>query len=417
MQVLCGLVAALLACPALGSVDYSGYQVLRVQVPTQQQAATLRTLEEENLFDFWTEIRLGKHVDIMASPHTVLSLESWLDDAGLVFSVMIPDVSPLLELERRSVSNTSAHRLGHSMDWTSYHPLDEIYGWFDYLETTYDFIETESIGQSYEGQEMIVLKVCRGGCGNKPAMWIDSGIHAREWISPATGTWMLHELVENDAAHQDLTEKLDWYFLPSHNPDGYRKSREDDRMWRKTTTHYSGDSCQGTDANRNWDFHWSETGASGDSCSQTYYGPEPFSEVETKNVRDFVSAHKDQIKFYQTLHSYSQLILMPWGYTTSHAPGYDAMFDLGNRGNDALFAVHGKFYEVGCIPCVLYTAAGTSLDWALGVAGIPYVYSIELRDTGSYGFLLPPEQIIPTAEETWAWHEVAAKQIIDEFGA
>jgi carboxypeptidase A1 len=414
MQVLC--VLALLASPALGRVDYSGYQVLRVQVTSEQQADTLTRLEEENLFDFWTEVRLGKHVDIMAAPHTVLSLETWLGEAGLVFSVMIPDVSPLLELERRSVGNTTA-QLSHSMDWTSYHPLDEMYGWFDYLETTHDFIETESIGQSYEGQEMIVLKVCRGGCGNKPAMWIDSGIHAREWISPATGTWMLHELVENDAAHPDLTEKLDWYFLPSHNPDGYRKSRNDDRMWRKTTTHYSGDSCQGTDANRNWDFHWSETGASGDSCSQTYYGPEPFSEVETRNVRDFVSAHKDQIKFYQTLHSYSQLILMPWGYTTSHAPGYDAMFDLGNRGNDALFAVHGKFYEVGCIPCVLYTAAGTSLDWALGVAGIPYVYSIELRDTGSYGFLLPPEQIIPTAEETWAWHEVAAKQIIDEFGA
>lgn len=40
------------------------------------------------------------------------------------------------------------------------------------------------------------------------------------------------------------------YFLPSHNPDGYRKSRDDDRMWRKTTTKYDGDSCQGTDANR-----------------------------------------------------------------------------------------------------------------------------------------------------------------------
>jgi len=398
-------------------VDYSGYQVLRVQVNNQQEAETLKNLEEENLFDFWTEIRLGKHVDIMASPNTISSLETWLGSHSLVFSVMISDVAPLLELEKINVGNNTKDKLGHSMDWTSYHPLDEMYGWFDYLETTYDFIETESIGKSYEGQEMIVLKVCRGGCGNKPAMWIDSGIHAREWISPATGTWMLNELVENDAAHPDLTEKLDWYFLPSHNPDGYRVSRSSDRMWRKTTTHYSGNSCQGTDANRNWDFHWGETGASGDSCSQTYYGPEPFSEVEARNVRDFVTAHKEQIKFYQTLHSYSQLILMPWGYTTTNAPGYDAMFDLGNRGNDALFAKHGKYYEVGCIPCVLYTAAGTSLDWALGVAGIPYVYSIELRDTGSYGFLLPPEQIIPTAEETWAWHEVAARQIIEEFGA
>merc|ERR1711992_74519 len=212
-------------------------------------------------------------------------------------------------------------------------------------------------------------------------------------------------------------KNLDWYFLPSANPDGYRKSRDDDRMWRKTTTKYDGDICQGTDANRNWDFHWSETGASGDSCSQTYYGPEPFSEVENRNVRDFVSARKDRIVFYQTLHSYSQLILFPWGYTTTPAPGYDAMNDLANRGNDALFAVHGEYYEAGCIPCVLYTAAGTSLDWALGVAHIPYVYSIELRDTGLYGFILPPEQIIPTAQETWAFHKVAAEQMIAEFGS
>ena len=91
------------------------------------------------------------------------------------------------------------------------------------------------------------------------------------------------------------------------------------------------------------------------------------------------------------------------------------MLDLGNRGNDALYAVHGKTYEVGCIPCVLYTASGTSLDWALGVAGVPYVYSIELRDTGAYGFLLPPSEIIPNAEETWAWHVVAAQQMIQEF--
>merc|ERR1712004_569898 len=84
-----------------------------------------------------------------------------------------------------------------------------------YLEQTFDFCEKELIGQSHEGQDMIVMKVCKGGCGNKPAMWIDSGIHAREWISPATGTWMLNEVVENDARHPELTESLDWYFLPS----------------------------------------------------------------------------------------------------------------------------------------------------------------------------------------------------------
>jgi len=93
------------------------------------------------------------------------------------------------------------------------------------------------------------------------------------------------------------------------------------------------------------------------------------------------------------------------------------MYDLAVKGNDALYETHGKYYEVGCIPCVLYTATGTSLDWALGVAEVPYVYSIELRDTGVNGFLLPPDQIIPNAEEVWAFHKVAAMGIIEEFGS
>ena len=92
------------------------------------------------------------------------------------------------------------------------------------------------------------------------------------------------------------------------------------------------------------------------------------------------------------------------------------MNDLANRGNDALFNTHGKFYEAGCIPCVLYVASGTSLDWALGVAGIPYVYSIELRDTGDFRVLIPPSEIIPNAREVWAFHLVVADQIIEEFG-
>ena len=91
---------------------------------------------------------------------------------------------------------------------------------------------------------MLYIQVCKGECGNKPAMWIDSGIHSREWISPAVGTWMLNELVENNAAHPTLIDMLDWYFLPVHNPDGYYKTRqevlEDDRFWRKSTSIYNG---------------------------------------------------------------------------------------------------------------------------------------------------------------------------------
>ena len=53
-----------------------------------------------------------------------------------------------------------------------------------------------------------------------------------------------HELLENNAAHLDLINMLDWYFLPVHNPDGYYKTRqevlEEDRLWKKSTSNYNG---------------------------------------------------------------------------------------------------------------------------------------------------------------------------------
>ena len=71
---------------------------------------------------------------------------------------------------------------------------------------------------------------------------------------------------------------------------------------------------------------------------------------------------------------------------------------------------------MGCIPCVLYTASGNSIDYTYGAAGIKYSYSIELRDKGRYGFLLPADQIVPTGEETFAFHAVAAREILAKEG-
>ena len=65
------------------------------------------------------------------------------------------------------------------MNWEEFHTMADMYTFLDYLEQHYDFVSVESIGQSYEGQDMRVASVCRGGCGNKPAMWVDAGIHAR----------------------------------------------------------------------------------------------------------------------------------------------------------------------------------------------------------------------------------------------
>ena len=90
--------------------------------------------------------------------------------------------------------------------------------------------------------------------------------------------------------------------------------------------------------------------------------------------------------------------------------------NISFQANRALNSKHNKKYTVGCIPCLLYTASGGSIDWAYGTAGIPYSFGLELRDDGTYGFLLPPSQIIPTGEEIMAFHVSIAHQMIKEFG-
>lgn len=80
-------------------------------------------------------------------------------------------------------------------------------------------------------------------------------MHAREWISGATSTYILNELLTStDPAVIDIAENFDWYIFPVTNPDGYAFTHSSDRMWRKTRTPYS--TCFGADPNRNWGHMW-----------------------------------------------------------------------------------------------------------------------------------------------------------------
>merc|ERR1712117_771984 len=88
------------------------------------------------------------------------------------------------------------------MDWEDYHDTDTIYAWLDELEATYDWLTTETMGQSYEGRDQRVSKICRDGCGTgKKVMYIEGTIHAREWMSPAVVTYFINELTVNADAN------------------------------------------------------------------------------------------------------------------------------------------------------------------------------------------------------------------------
>jgi len=411
-----GLLACLVAVAAavhdnvLNVESFDGFKVYKT-FPTENDLEFMRNFKASGPYDYWTEVRKNRPVDIMVPPSAQSTFIRRLNEQGIKHEVMIEDVQTLINLERPK-SKGKKVSADHDMTWTEYHSLEDMYSFLDYLESTYDFVSTESVGKSYEGRDMRVAKICKGGCGNKPAVWIDGGIHAREWISPAAVTWMLREVVENDAEHPDLLENMDWYILPDHNPDGYAFTRDSNRMWRKTRSeHGSIFGCKGVDPNRNWGYQWNTGGSSNDKCSETYHGPEAFSEIENQNVRDFINTIKDKLIFFNSIHSYSQLILLPWGFTSDPPENYDEMERIALLGSDALTAVHGEYYETGCIPCMLYVASGSSADWALGDANIQFSISMELRDTGTYGFILPPDQIIPTAEETWAFHITVIREI------
>lgn len=136
------------------------------------------------------------------------------------------------------------------MTWHAYHKFEDISGYLDYLAETYpQLCSVYTIGKSNQGRDLKVLKISNGKPGNK-AIWIDGGIHAREWISPASVTYIINHLVLNYDSESEQIQNIDWYFLPVANPDGYVYSHHNDRLWRKNRAR-SG-LCAGTDLNRNY---------------------------------------------------------------------------------------------------------------------------------------------------------------------
>eukprot|EP00090_Calanus_glacialis_P010672 TRINITY_DN19117_c1_g1_i1.p1 TRINITY_DN19117_c1_g1~~TRINITY_DN19117_c1_g1_i1.p1 ORF type:complete len:281 (-),score=64.59 TRINITY_DN19117_c1_g1_i1:14-856(-) len=251
-----------------------------------------------------------------------------------------------------------------------------------------------NIGRTSQGNDLKVIQVGSGGRG-KPAIFIDGGIHAREWISPATVTFILKDFLENAGKYSRILSKVDLYFLPLANPDGYEFSRQSDRLWRKNRSHSDRGKCAGVDLNRNFGYKWGGKGSSNNQCSETYRGPRPFSEPESRAMRDFILARRGNIRMYITFHSYGQMILYPWGYDSVDARDSAELHRMGTVGARAM----GRSYKVGSAAKVNYEAAGASDDWAKGSAGIKYSYTIELPDTGRHRFLLPARRIRTTARE------------------
>ena len=266
--------------------------------------------------------------------------------------------------------------------------------WMECMAASFpDKVTLISIGKSSEGRLLQVMRI-GSGSKNKPAVFIDGGIHAREWVSPAAVTYVVHRMLEGGSEFAEELQTYNIYVLPLANPDGYEYSRNHDRMWRKTRSRTGkknllGQECHGVDPNRNFGFEWGGYGASENACKETFRGSGPFSEPETRAMRDFILGERADFKLYLTFHSYGQYILYPWGYDTLDTFDFRDLHRVGNVAARALKQTNGVNYQLGSAAKMLYPASGGSDDWAKGGAHIKYSYTIELPDTGRHGFILP----------------------------
>jgi len=370
--------------------------VIRLNVTEKKDLEYLFTLFRQNrTLDFWTDpLSLGD-IDIRVPPENQENFYAELQKRNIYFHHLISDIQPLVERQKISENPLDFY--------DSYHTYDEIITWVKSLPALYpNLVTLVPLGQSYQKRELLAVKISSSTTA-KPAIWIDGGIHAREWITPATVIYILGTLLENYQKDQTVTtiiDGLDIYVLPLFNVDGYAYTWQTDRMWRKTRSPNAGSTCIGTDPNRNWDYMWGGSGSSSNPCTEDYRGSVAFSEIETRTVGLYIK-NAGIFKGYINFHSYSQLWMSPWGYTSALPKDYTVQNTLSARCVAALQAVHGTRYQYGPIATTIYPASGSSADYTYA-AGVLYSYGVELRDTGRFGFLLPPEQIRPTGEETLA---------------
>uniref|UniRef100_A0AC34RBP9 Peptidase M14 carboxypeptidase A domain-containing protein n=1 Tax=Panagrolaimus sp. JU765 TaxID=591449 RepID=A0AC34RBP9_9BILA len=300
-------------------------------------------------------------------------------------------------------------------DFGRFHSYDEILTYSKTLNETFaEFLNVEVIGQTFENRPMILLKFGDLYNNSKPIIFIDGGIHAREWISPATVLSYIHHIIAKNESFSEIFKIVNIFILPVVNPDGYEYSRTTSRMWRKNRSGPRGPfkKCYGVDLNRNFGFKWAVAGTSTNPCdSEIYHGSKPNSEPETLVLEKVLWKYRKQIKAYLTAHSYGGEILYPWGYAKGVYPkDVEDLIKLGNKMKNAIKKHSGTEYKV--MPSAgLYPAAGASDDYAKSL-GIKYSYTIEIYSENH--FLEKEENIPIRSKEIKVAVDTVVQQIVQE---
>ncbi|XP_008846268.1 mast cell carboxypeptidase A [Nannospalax galili] len=406
-----GFIAAALA---MAPVRFDREKVFRVKPQDGKQASVLKGLTKAHELDLWYpdaihDVAANITVDFRVSEKDSQAIQSTLDQNKMQYKILIHDVQEEIE-KQFDVKDGIPGR--HS--YAKYNDWDKIVAWTEKMVERYpEMVSRIKIGSTAENNPLYVLKIGKKDDKRK-AVFMDCGIHAREWVSPAFCQWFVYQATKSYGRNKIMTKLLDrmnFYVLPVLNVDGYIWSWTQDRMWRKNRSKNQNSTCIGTDLNRNFDVSWNSNPSTDNPCWQTYRGPAPESEKETKAVTAFIRSHLDSIRAYITFHSYSQMLLFPYGYTTKLAPNHKDLVKVAKIATDVISTRYETRYIYGPIASTIYPTSGSSLDWAYDL-GIKHTFAFELRDKGRFGFLLPESQIKPTCKETMLAVKFIARYIL-----
>lgn len=291
---------------------------------------------------------------------------------------------------------------------------------------------------SVQGRQVNALRLRAGSAGDRRGVLLVGGTHSRELMNPDALVELsvdlaVSRLTGNNVVYGGRTwtaeeiklilESLDVWVVPCMNPDGREYVMGADRMWRKNLRDNPGTNCDGVDLNRNADLLWgvTEGQTSCAPCSDVYVGPSAFSEPETRNIKHLLDTR--HIHSFVDVHSYSELVLHPWGHAPTQTvdptkrftglpsgtckpigiPGYQEYMTprdlrrfqtVAQRVVDAIAAVRGRAYspEPGF---GLYGTTGTLEDYSYS----RHIADPTLRKT--YGFTFETGPWAGSSEESF----------------
>ncbi|KAL7794995.1 hypothetical protein V8C37DRAFT_52203 [Trichoderma ceciliae] len=432
--------AAQAPTPSYSQSRYANELVLRFNVTTDDEEAALAEAAARLFLDVWAFT--NEFVDIRLHTDEVAPLLGLLPRSlQLSQSTLIPDLAAAVYQSMPSASDgtmasdgvgwalSEQPRSADNIFFQDYQPLPVIIRWMRLLEAMFpSYVKYITIGKSFEGRDIPALRVGVPGLADpsrpRKMIVVTGGLHAREWISTSTVNYVAWSFITSFGKEPMITKLLNHFdvvFIPVVNPDGVEYSWQVDRLWRKSRQQTNLRFCRGMDLDHAFGFGWDHAETQSDPCSESYGGDKPFQAVEAAELANWArNETQNNVKFVGLLdlHSYSQQVLFPYSYTCSaEPPNLENLEELAMGIAKAIRLSNGESYSVtsACEGAVaakdstsrdpvwsrIESGGGSAIDWFYHELGAHYSYQIKLRDTGSYGFLLPKEYIVPTGEEVF----------------